>query len=104
MYWLYTEIEVEPHQTVEALAAHAAANGLDDNQPTNIALVPQPNLKESLRSRIHNICHLGQSNTNTVYHASWTYMDARIDHRYSHLFMTSTTVNSYIRKLVLQYG
>ena len=60
-------------------------------------------MKDSLKARIHSICHLGQSNTNTVYHASWTDMVKKIDHRYSHLFMTSTTVKSYVRKLVLQY-
>jgi ribonuclease HI len=43
MYWLYTEPEVEPNKTAEALAAHAARNGDTDTQPINIALIPEPN-------------------------------------------------------------
>jgi ribonuclease HI len=102
MYWLYTEAETTPNKAAEALAATAAAAGEDADQP-DITFVPEPNLKESLKARIHSICHLGQSNTKTIYHASWTAMENKIDHRYSHVFMTSTTVKSYVRKLVLQY-
>jgi hypothetical protein len=102
MYWLYTEVEME-NTAAEAMVAAATMVGVEVDMPANIALVPEPYLKDSLKARIQNICKLGRSRTKTVYFASWERMKDKIDHQYSHLFMTSTTVSNYLKKLVLQY-
>jgi hypothetical protein len=97
MYWLYTEVEME-NKAAEAMVAAATMIGVEEDRPANIALVPEPNLKDSLKARIQNICKLGRSRTDTVYFASWESMKDKIDHRYSHLFMTSTTVSNYLKQ------
>eukprot|EP00882_Tetradesmus_deserticola_P009609 GHRQ01010144.1.p1 GENE.GHRQ01010144.1~~GHRQ01010144.1.p1 ORF type:complete len:419 (-),score=-3.27 GHRQ01010144.1:138-1394(-) len=101
MYWLYTAEELQP--TGDDAAIGMAGETANHAPKVCLALLPEPNLKEALKSRLHKHCKLGQSNTDTIYHASWETMKDKIDHHYSHRFMTSSTVSSSLRKLVLQY-
>jgi hypothetical protein len=107
MYWLYTAEGTDPQ------SSGPADGGPPTGQPQPregqgppapaVIFVPEPNMAEALKTRIHALRKLGQSNQQSVYFSSWESMDSDIDHRYSHLFMTSTKVNSHLRKLVLQY-
>jgi hypothetical protein len=67
MHWLYTEEETPPNKAAEAMAAMAAMVGAENDLPPNTVLVPEPNMKESQKARIHSMCKLGQSKTSTVY-------------------------------------
>jgi hypothetical protein len=64
---------------------------------------PIANLAETLKSAAKRNCALGSANTTGVYFKAWADQDKQIHHKYSHLFMHSSTVQHRRRKLILQY-
>jgi hypothetical protein len=60
-------------------------------------------LAETLKTTAKRNCALGVANTDGVYFKAWEDQDRHIQHKYSHMFMRSRTVQHRRRKLILQY-
>jgi ribonuclease HI len=91
LYW--------PHTRATAREADAATS----RKKIEIVRQPVPNLAETLKQHMHHARQLGSSNQEALYYSGWHRMDKDIDHKYSHMFMSSSKVRFADRKRVLQY-
>jgi len=91
MYWPYTRTSTS--QTDKATG----------QTTQTITQTPFANLAETLKQHMHKHRKLGGSDTTTVYFNSWQRLEKDIHQKYSHKFMTSSKVQSTVRKRAIQY-
>jgi hypothetical protein len=86
MHWPYKESEIEkPNGEVVTVAT------------------PLPDMHDALKHEAHANARLGAAPRDGIYASIWLGVSGRLHHQASHAFMTSSKVDWYTRKLVLQY-
>jgi hypothetical protein len=86
MYWPHKESEKEsPNGEIVKIAT------------------PLPDIQAALKHEAHAHTKHGSAPRDGVYASSWQNIETKLHHQASHAFMTSSKVDWYTRKLVLQY-
>lgn len=86
MYWPHKESEKEsPNGEIVKIAT------------------PLPDIQAALKHEAHAHTKHGSAPRDGIYASSWQNIETKLHHQASHAFMTSSKVDWYTRKLVLQY-
>ncbi len=70
---------------------------------SKVRYTPLATIDKELRAHMHPLFKLGRANVDTVYYQAWDEMSIQIEHKYSHLFLTTPMSDIWLTRKIMQY-